>query len=147
MNNNPVVFVDPTGHMADRGGGASSMGEDWWNKRADNSSKTPKLKFDSTLGENASKEPLDNHKNIQSIKSSKPPNVVGIILGGVVTLVGVAGFTIGIGVAFHDPPVGLLLASGSAFVTALGAEIVYRSLGDLRPPSWPDSLLNISGLR
>jgi RHS repeat-associated protein len=32
MNNNPVVFVDPTGHMADRGGGAASMGEDWWRK-------------------------------------------------------------------------------------------------------------------
>jgi RHS repeat-associated protein len=35
MNNNPVVFVDPTGHMADQcgGGGAFSMGEEWWKKR------------------------------------------------------------------------------------------------------------------
>jgi RHS repeat-associated protein len=35
MNNNPVVFVDPSGHLADQGGGASSMGEDWWKKRQD----------------------------------------------------------------------------------------------------------------
>jgi RHS repeat-associated protein len=33
VNNNPVVFVDPTGHMADRGGGASSMGDKWWENR------------------------------------------------------------------------------------------------------------------
>jgi RHS repeat-associated protein len=33
MNNNPLVFVDPTGHVADKGGGAASMGEDWWRKR------------------------------------------------------------------------------------------------------------------
>jgi RHS repeat-associated protein len=35
MNNNPVVFVDPTGHMADQGGGggAFSMGEEWWKDR------------------------------------------------------------------------------------------------------------------
>ncbi len=33
MNNNPVKFIDPTGHMADRGGGASSMGDKWWENR------------------------------------------------------------------------------------------------------------------
>jgi hypothetical protein len=33
MNNNPVVFVDPTGHMVDQGGGASSMGNKWWEDR------------------------------------------------------------------------------------------------------------------
>ena len=62
-------------------------------------------------------------------------------------MLGVSGLAIGIGIAFEDPPVGLLLASGSLIVTAIGAEITYRSLGDLRPPSWPDSLLNISGIK
>jgi hypothetical protein len=35
MNNNPVKFVDPTGHMVDQGGGggAFSMGDDWWKNR------------------------------------------------------------------------------------------------------------------
>jgi RHS repeat-associated protein len=52
MNNNPVVFVDPSGHMADRGGGASSMGDDWWKKRGDKIHQTPKPPFDSNLGGN-----------------------------------------------------------------------------------------------
>jgi RHS repeat-associated protein len=33
VDNNPVVNVDPTGHMLDQGGGAASMGDDWWKKR------------------------------------------------------------------------------------------------------------------
>jgi RHS repeat-associated protein len=44
MNNNPVKFVDPTGHMVDQsgGGGAFSMGEEWWKKRQDKTPQPPK---------------------------------------------------------------------------------------------------------
>jgi RHS repeat-associated protein len=33
VDNNPVRYVDPTGHMLDQGGGGSSMEDDWWKKR------------------------------------------------------------------------------------------------------------------
>ena len=102
--------------------------------------------FDSTLEGNKEK-PSEEHKNFQVGNYKSPPNPIGIGLGVVVTVLGVSGLAIGIGIAFEDPPVGLLLASGSLIVTAIGAEITYRSLGDLRPPSWPDSLLNISGIK
>jgi RHS repeat-associated protein len=33
VRNNPVINVDPTGHMLDQGGGASSMGNKFWENR------------------------------------------------------------------------------------------------------------------
>jgi hypothetical protein len=52
VDNNPVKFVDPTGHMLDQGGGASSMGDDWWKKRQDKTPKHPKLSIIPSLDGN-----------------------------------------------------------------------------------------------
>jgi RHS repeat-associated protein len=63
MNNNPVVFVDPSGHMADQGGGASSMGEDWWkNRQEKHEKKESSHPFDSSLGENNKNELTNGQK-------------------------------------------------------------------------------------
>jgi RHS repeat-associated protein len=53
MNNNPVKFVDPTGQMADQGGGggAFSMGEEWWKKRQEKLDKAERAKNTPNLTE------------------------------------------------------------------------------------------------
>ena len=150
VNNNAVRYTDPSGHMliGDGDQGKCKKANCGWTPSNDSSKKnvTQDPPFDSTLGGNKEK-PSKEHKNFPLGKYKSPPNPIGIGLGVVVTVLGVSGLAGGIGIAFEDPPVGLLLASGSLIVTTIGAEITYRSLGDLRPPSWPDSLLNISGVK
>jgi tRNA(adenine34) deaminase len=46
VRNNPVINADPTGHMLDQGGGAASMGDDWWKKRQDKTHSLPKPPLD-----------------------------------------------------------------------------------------------------
>jgi RHS repeat-associated protein len=63
MANNPVRYIDPSGHMADAGGGASSMGEDWWRKRQEKlEKKESSHPFDSSLGENNQNELTNGQK-------------------------------------------------------------------------------------
>jgi hypothetical protein len=78
MNNNPVVFVDPTGHMADRGGGASSMGDDWWKKRQDKTPKPFKPPFDATLGGNNKKFNQETSFSSSEGKQINPP--IGVLV-------------------------------------------------------------------
>ena len=33
VKSNPILYNDPSGHAHDAGGGAASMGDDWWKKR------------------------------------------------------------------------------------------------------------------
>jgi RHS repeat-associated protein len=149
VNNSPVRYTDPTGHWLDEGYGQCECGEETNSslpKHTGIKGEESSLPFDSTLGGNLDK-PSTGPDNSQIEKTENPPNPIGIGLGVVVMSIGVSGFAIGIGVAFEDPPVGLLLASASIVIVAFGADITYRSLGDIRPPSWPKSLLNIEGLK
>jgi len=44
---------------------------------------------------------------------------------------------IGLGELSHLDPAGPFIAGGGGFVFALGLELAYHSLGDIRPESWP----------
>jgi hypothetical protein len=149
--NNPLNFVDPSGHAVCFDADCNTVEHPITESPITRTgiSKSPVSShpsFDSSLGGNNEK-PQTERNNHQAATPDTPPNPVGIGLGVVVTLIGVSGVAIGVGVGFEDPPVGLLLASGSLVVAVFGAEITYRSFGDLRPTSWPDSLLNNKGFK
>jgi RHS repeat-associated protein len=149
-NNNPVRFNDPSGHVCNDPEAPTRRCDGGPNRNYVGSNTKLKPHFDANLGGNNENNTV-KESSLEKDEQRKPPSVAGIVIGGVITVIGVAGFALGIGVAAEDPPIGLLLAGGSLVVAVFGAEIVYRSLGDLRPPSWPDSLpnwiLNIEGLK
>jgi RHS repeat-associated protein len=113
MNNNPVVFVDPSGHMVDRGGGVASMGEDWWKKRQEKLEK----------------------KEFSPFKTNKPD---AKLISGNVTIGAVASFLVfGYDVVTTDKEIGFF--STLAVGPGLGgdtASIINRENED-RTGIWP----------
>ena len=57
-----------------------------------------------------------------------------MVMGGTLTV-------IGLGELSHLDPAGPFIAGGGGVMFALGLELTYRSLGDIRPESWPRYLL------
>jgi hypothetical protein len=153
--NRPTVLIDPSGHKAcDAEFGCSDVAPPKTSRSSRDQSLTREEKKCGGGGcglerINKSKEGKNNDERMTPVsKKQEPPSVFGIIAGGFVMAIGISGVAVGVGVAFEDPPLGLFLAAPSAVVAAFGAEMIYRSLGSLRPSNWPESLfLNTEGFK
>jgi hypothetical protein len=140
VNNNPAKFVDPTGHMLDQGGGASSMGDDWWKQRQE------KLEKNNTTIKSPNKttdQSVANSLSYLALSFDATATVLSDVEVGVVDIVGggaiVAGCTAGpegcgAGVAFAaglDVAVPLYSPVGTAenifgvlsFAATVGADV------------------------
>ena len=143
VDNNPVVNVDPTGHMLDPGGGggAFSMGDDWWKKRQDKleknkpTIKSPNKPKDQRVASSLSYLAL-SFDAMATVLSDVEMGVVDIVGGGAIVTGCIAGpegcgagmaFAAGLDVAVPlYSPLGLAenILGGGSFAATFGADIL-----------------------
>jgi RHS repeat-associated protein len=141
VDNNPVKFVDPTGHMLDQGGGAASMGNDWWRNRQEKfeknktTIKSPNKTKDQRVSSSLSYLALSLDATA-TVLSDVEMGVVDIVGGGAIVAGCIAGPEgCGVGVAFAAgvdvavplySPIGMAenILGGFSFAATFGADVL-----------------------